>query len=139
MKNLKFYLPLIAILFLTAFKTNSYAQQYPVLYFCEKYGTDGETGVSDRFTVGYLTVMVKADGPLGLRDCSIQMDKYNPSTGKFTYYKKFPYKVEPDMSYVYFAKNDESDMSFDDPGIYRVFLLDQNDRTVASGLVEIIR
>ncbi|MBL8008291.1 MAG: hypothetical protein JNJ56_12240 [Ignavibacteria bacterium] len=139
MKNLKFYLPLFAILFLFAFKTNTYAQQYPVLYFCEKYGTDGETGVSDRFTVGYLTVMVKADGPLGLRDCSIQMDKYNPSTGKFAYYKKFPYKVEPDMAYVYFAKNDESDMSFDDPGIYRVFLLDQNDRTVASGLVEIIR
>ena len=82
--------------------------------------------------------MVKADGPLGLRDCSIQLDKYSPSTGTFKYYKKFKYTVEPDMKYVYFAKNDESDMSFEDAGIYRVFLLDHNDRTVASGLVEII-
>ena len=138
MKKAKLLFALFAVLFLFAFKATSYAQQYPVLYFCEKYGNDGEVGVSDRFTTGYLTVMVKADGPLGLRDCSIQMDKYNPSTSTFKYYKKFKYNVEPDMKYVYFAKNDESDMSFEEPGIYRVFLLDQNDRTVASGLVEII-
>ena len=56
----------------------------------------------------------------------------------FSYYKKFDYKIERDMKYVYFEKNEESDMSFEDPGIYRVFLLDQNGRTVASGLVEII-
>lgn len=139
MKKAKLFFPVLAIIFIFAFKTNAYAQQYPILYFCEKYGSSGEVGVSDRFTSGYLTVMVKADGPLGLRDVSIQMDKYNCSTGTFNYYKKFTYVVEPDMKYVYFAKNSESDMSFDDPGIYRVFLLDQNDRTVASGLVEIIR
>ncbi|MCB0726823.1 MAG: hypothetical protein R2942_16640 [Ignavibacteria bacterium] len=138
MKKIKLLLPVIAILFLFAFKSSAYAQQYPVLYFCEKYGSDGEVGVSDRFTTGYLTVMVKADGPLGLKDCSIQLDKYNCSTGTFSYYKKFDYKIERDMKYVYFEKNEESDMSFEDPGIYRVFLLDQNGRTVASGLVEII-
>jgi len=138
MKNIKFLFSLLAVLSVFAFKTNSYAQQYPVLYFCESYGSGGETGVSDRFTKGYLTVMVKADGPLGLRDCSIQMDKYSCTSGTFKYYKKFDYKIEPDMKYVYFAKNDESDMSFDETGIYRVFLLDQNGRTVASGLVEII-
>lgn len=138
MKKLKLFLPLLAVLFLFAFKTNSYAQQYPVLYFCERYGADGEVGVSDRFTTGYLTVMVKADGPLGLKDCSIQLDKYNCSTGSFSYYKKFAYKIDRDMKYVYFEKNEESDMNFADVGIYRVFLLDQNDRTVASGLVEII-
>ncbi|MEO8447015.1 MAG: hypothetical protein ABI528_05935 [bacterium] len=138
MKKGKLALSILALLFVFAFKANSYAQQYPVLYFCEKYGSDGEVGVSDRFTSGYLTVMVKADGPLGLRDCSIQMDKYNCSSGTFKYYKKFNYTVEPDMKYVFFAKNTESDMSFDETGIYRVFLLDHNDRTVASGLVEII-
>ena len=139
MKNLKFLFAILAVVFIFAFRSNSYAQQYPVLYFCETYGSSGEVGVSDRFTTGYLTVMVKADGPLGLRDCSIQMDKYSCSTGKFAFYKKFKYSVEPDMKYVYFAKNSESDMSFDEAGIYRVFLLDQNDRTVASGLVEIIK
>ena len=69
---------------------------------------------------------------------SIQIDKYSCTSGTFKYYKKFDYKIEPDMKYVYFANNDESDMSFDETGIYRVFLLDHNGRTVASGLVEII-
>lgn len=138
MKKAKLLFSILTIAFIFVFKTGAFAQQYPVLYFCEKYGSNGEVGVSDRFTAGYLTVMVKADGPIGLRDCSIQLDKYNPTTGKFDYFKKFAYSVDPDMKYIYFAKNDESDMNFSDPGIYRVFLLDQNDRTVASGLVEII-
>jgi hypothetical protein len=42
------------------------------------------------------------------------------------------------MKYVYFSKNDESDMRFDDPGFYRVFLLDSDEKTVASALIEII-
>lgn len=138
MKSVKLFFALATVIFIFAFKANSYAQQYPVLYFCEKYGSNGEVGVSDRFTSGYLTVVVKSDGALGLRDCSIQMDKYSCSTGKFSYYKKFDYVLNPDSKYVYFEKNDESDMSFDEPGIYRVFLLDHNGRTVASGLVEII-
>lgn len=115
-----------------------FAQNEPVLYFCEKYGSDGEVGVSDRFTTGYLTVMVKCDYALDLEDCSIQFDKYNSRSKKFEYYKKFSYVVEPDMKYIYFSKNDESDLKFEDPGFYRVFLLDDRDKTVASALIEII-
>ncbi|MDY0082745.1 MAG: hypothetical protein RBR74_06150 [Ignavibacteriaceae bacterium] len=117
---------------------NLLAQNEPVLYFCEKYGKNGEVGVSDRFTTGYLTVMVKCDYALDLEDVSIQFDKYNSRSGKFEYYKKFNYSIEPDMKYVYFAKNSESDMKFEDPGFYRVFLLDDDDKTVASALIEII-
>ena len=138
MKKLKLVLPLLAVLFLFAFKTNSYAQQYPVLYFCERYGADGEVGVSDRFTTGYLTVMVKSDYALDLTDCSIQFDLYNVRSKKFEFYKKFEYVVEPDMKYIFFAKNDESDLKFEDPGFYRVFLLDDRDKTVASALIEIV-
>ena len=131
---------LFAVLFALFFgvKSNVYAQTEPVMYFCEKYGNDGEVGVSDRFTTGYLTVMVKCDHALDLKDCSIQFDKFNFRTRDFEYYKKFSYTVEPDMKYIYFTKNDESDMKFEDPGFYRVFLLDDNDRTVASALIEII-
>ncbi len=43
-----------------------------------------------------------------------------------------------DMKYIFFERNDESDMEFDDPGFYRVFLLDEDGKTVASALVEII-
>jgi hypothetical protein len=69
---------------------------------------------------------------------TIQFDKWNPSEKKFEYYKDFKYNVEPDMKYIYFAKNSESDMQFDTPGIYRVFLLDGSRSTVASALIEII-
>lgn len=116
----------------------TYAQIEPVLYFCEVYGENGEEGVSDRFTKGYLTVMIRCDYELGLTDVSVQFDKYNPLNGKFDFYKKFSYSVTPDMNYIFFSKNDDSDMSFDDAGIYRVFLLDEQDRTIASALVEII-
>jgi hypothetical protein len=42
------------------------------------------------------------------------------------------------MKYIFFTKNDESDMKFEEPGFYRVFLLDDRDKTVASALIEII-
>jgi hypothetical protein len=131
---------LATVLFALVLGLNSsvFAQNEPVLYFCEKYGKDGEVGVSDRFTTGYLTVMVKSDYALDLEDCSIQFDLYNARSKKFEYYKKFEYVIEPDMKYVFFAKNDESDLKFEDPGFYRVFLLDDRDKTVASALIEII-
>lgn len=139
MKKLQLLLPFLLLFVLFGFNSNSYAQNGPVLYFCEYYGSAGETGISDRFTTGYLTVMVKCDYALGLSDVTVQFDKYNCSTGEFKFYKSFEYNVEPNMKYIYFSKNETSDMSFDAPGIYRVFLLDENSRTVTSGLVEVIR
>ena len=136
----KLHLLFAFFLFTAFFMMNSsvLAQAEPVLYFCESYGRNGEVGVSDRFTTGYLTVMVKCDYALNLEDVSVQFDKYNDRNGKFEYYKNFSYVVEPDMNYVFFAKNDESDLKFEEPGFYRVFLLDDADRTVASALIEII-
>ena len=123
---------------LIGINSNLFAQAEPVMYFCENYGNNGEEGVSDRFTKGYLTVMVKCDYALNLEDVSIQFDKYNFRTGKFEYYKKFSYVVEPDMSYIFFAKNEESDLHFEEAGFYRVFLLNDSDKTIASALIEII-
>ena len=54
-----------AAFFTSGFLTTTFAQNEPVLYFCERYDDyDGEIGVSDRFTTGFITVMVKADNPL---------------------------------------------------------------------------
>jgi len=125
-------------LFVFGFQNYSSAQSEPVLYFCEKYDDDGEVNVSDRFTTGYLTVMVKCDYALDLKDVSIQFDKWNTRERKFEFYKKFDYVIEPDMKYVFFAKNKESDLKFEEPGFYRVFLLDDSEKTVASALIEII-
>ena len=132
---------LLFTMFFAFFVMNSItlAQSEPVMYFCEKYDDDdGEIGVSDRFTKGYITVMVKADNELRLKDVVIQYDMYNFRNGKFEYYKKFNFAIERDMKYVFFERNDESDMEFEEPGFYRVFLLDEDGSTVASALIEII-
>jgi hypothetical protein len=140
MKNPKIvFLFFFFCLMFAGFNVSTLAQSEPVLYFCERYDSElGEVGVSDRFTTGYLTVMVKCDYTLNLKDVNVQFDKYNFRTGKFEYYKKFSYTVDRDMKYIYFAKNSESDLKFSDPGFYRVFLLDSRDKTVASALIEII-
>lgn len=139
MKKLNFLLLFSSFLSIIIFSSNTFAQAEPVMYFCERYDDyDGEIGVSDRFTTGYITVMVKADNPLRLKDVAIQYDKYNFRNGKFEYYKKFYFTITRDMKYVFFARNDESDMEFEEPGFYRVFLLDEDDKTVASALIEII-
>jgi len=131
-------LPILFFLALSGIQSKCYAQSEPVLYFCEKYGDDGEVGVSDRFTTGYLTVVVKSSTALGLTNCHIQLDLFNESSRKFEFYKKFDYKIDEDMKYVFFAKNEDSDMSFEKPGFYRVFLLNKKDKTIASALVQII-
>jgi hypothetical protein len=136
MKKLLLFVLLFAGL---GIKVELLAQSQPVLYFCERYDKNkGEIGVADRFTKGYLTVMVKCDHALGLKDVHVQFDKYNFRTGEFDYYKKFDYTIDKDMSYVFFAKNSDSDLKFEEAGFYRVFLLDEDDNTVASALIEII-
>jgi hypothetical protein len=138
MKRFHLFFAVILLFSFFAMHSTVFAQEEPVMYFCEKYGRNGEVGVSDRFTTGYLTVMVKCDYALRLDDVAIQLDKYNFRSGEFEYYKKFYYTIDLDMKYIYFERNDESDMDFEDPGFYRVFLLDDRDKTVASALIEII-
>jgi hypothetical protein len=138
MKKLTLLFALVMLFSLIGLKTTVYAQNGPVLYFCEKYSSAGEESISDRFTTGYLTVMVKCDYALGLSDVSIQMDKYNCSTGKFDYYAKTSFSVTEDMKYIYFEGTTEK-INFKATGIYRVYLLDGAGKTVTSSLIEIIK
>lgn len=139
MKNIRYFLPLFLLMVLFGSNTQVFAQSEPVLYFCDRYDDDdGEVGVRDRFSVGPITVMVKCATSLKLTDCHIQYDKINPETGKSKFYKKFDFVIERDMKYVFFKKSSDNDMRFDDPGIYRVFLLDDDDKTIASALIQII-
>ena len=139
MKKINFLFLLTIFFSVAVINSNVFAQAEPVMYFCERYDDyDGEIGVSDRFTKGHITVMVKADDALRLKDVAIQYDMYNFRTGKFEYYKKFYFTIDRDMKYVFFARNDESDMEFEEAGFYRVFLLDEDDKTVTSALIEII-
>jgi hypothetical protein len=137
---MKKILPIFSVfLILSVFSKSSFAQAGPVMYFCESYDADrGEIGISNRFTKGYLTVVVKSDYSLNAKNVSVELDKWNDAYKNFKFYKKFNFTIDPDSKYVYFSKNDESDMSFDDPGFYRVFLLNSSGESIASALVEII-
>lgn len=138
MKRVQFLIGILVIFCITGFISKVHAQSSPVLYFCESYGSNGEVGISDRYHTGYLTVMVINEKAMGLSNVYIEFDKYNCTSGSYVFYKKFNFTIKPSSKYVYFSKNSESDMSFDDPGIYRVFLLDSGGSTVASALIEII-
>ena len=138
MKMSKLFLFIFISFLVLSFKSISFAQNGPVLYFCQAYTDSGEVGISDRFTTGFLTIMIKCDYALGLSDCHIQFDKWDTTANKFDYYKKFDFTVKPDMNYIFFSKNDNSDLSFDEPGFYRVFLLDEYNNTMASSLIQIV-
>jgi len=116
------------------------AQNEPVLYLCVEYGKNGEESVSDVFTTGYLTAVVKCDYALRVKSAAIQFDKYDVDDEKWVFYKKFYYTLNPKDKYVYFSRNDESDMSFDETGFFRVYLLDEDDdsKVIASAIVKII-
>src|ERR1700674_3296699 len=132
MNKIKTIFCLIALVTIIGFTFKTHAQSSPVLYFCESYGSNGEVSISDRFYTGSLTVMVKSDNALGLTDVSIQYDIYSCSSGTFSFYNRFNFTIKTTMKYVSFEKNAESDLTFSDPGIYRVFLLNSTGSTVAS-------
>ncbi|HEY3250341.1 MAG TPA: hypothetical protein VGK25_04410 [Ignavibacteria bacterium] len=134
MNRFKFIFGIFALIFVLGFSSNLKAQNGPVLYFCESYESSGERGIGDRFYTGPFTVMVKCDYELGLRDVQIQVDKYNGYG--FDYFKAVKFDVKPSMKYIYFT---DADLRVDSPGIYRVFLLDDSRKNIASGLVEFIR
>ena len=57
----KLFLFVFISFFVFGLKSITLAQSEPVLYFCEEYTSSGEVGISDRFTTGYLTIMIKCD------------------------------------------------------------------------------
>lgn len=134
--NIVLLLPTIVFLIMN---TNTLAQSEPILYFCKKYDSnEGEVGLNDKFEKGTITVMVRCDYPLNLSKVTIQYDKYNFTTGNFDFYKRAYFNTENDKNYLSFSMDEKNEMEFNEPGFYRVFLLDENDKTVASALIEII-
>jgi hypothetical protein len=112
---------------------NLFSQNKPLLYFCEKYDKiRGEIGQSSTFTPGQFTIMVKGERELGLEDVSIQIDAYNTVTEKFTFLREVKFKITPDMKYIFFSNDD---IRIDDPGVYRVYLLDSGGKSVTHGVI----
>lgn len=117
----------------SGFSLKLFAQYSPVMYFCEKY-ENGEMGVSSRFVSGPLTIIVKSDYALGLKDVNIHLEKFNCSTSAFEIYKNINFTLTPDKKYVVLA---DKELSFDTPGIYKSYLFDSSNKVIASAIVEI--
>ena len=116
-----------------------FAQAEPVMYLCERYDDfDGEVGIGSIFSKGPVAIIIRCDFALNLDQVTIQYDKYDFSESKFVYYKKAKFDVDENASYLSFIMDDEKNMEFEEPGFYRVFLLDSGGETVASAVVEII-
>ena len=138
MKGFQLIFAFIFLLTIFSSEFTAFAQNEPIMYFCDKFESSGAVGVSDRRTVGNVTIVVKSNYAMGLGDITIQFDKYDCRTDEFEYHDKFYFSVDPRKKLIFLEKNEENDLKFREVGIYRVFLLDERDRTVASALIEII-
>ena len=104
------------------------------LYFCEDY-QGREINVSERFSTGWLTVMVKLDKPIGVGKVDIRLEKM--SDGKpVKIIDTIPFDVPADNDYIYFQ--DKKNLKFSSPGDYRVTLLKKDGTPIVSGDVTII-
>jgi len=109
------------------------------MYFCERYDEfEGEVGIGNIFPMGPITVIVRCDFPLNLDKVTVQYDKYNLNDSKFYFNKRAQFTIDEGNNYISFIMDDEKGMQFESPGFYRVFLLDEDDKTVASAIIEII-
>ncbi len=99
------------------------------LYFCEKYTTK-EVGEGSKFTTGKLTVMLKLAKPIGVS--SVDINITDEASGKAV--NTVPFTVESSWDYIHF-----DDVTFDEPGKYKVSCLKKDGTVIATGVVEITK
>jgi len=136
----KTYLIFLVVICSVIFVKNISAQNKQ-LYFCEKYENSEEIGVSDKFTTGWLTVMVDLRESEETLDASevelvfikIKDTKGNPVNDTIDI---IPFDVQPDWDYIYFADNDR--VGFNETGTYEVICRRKDGTRIASGDVEIV-
>lgn len=112
------------------------------LYFCEQYKNGEEVGVSERFTPGWLTVMVDtrpAGTKLGTGKVELKLSKIKDASGDDISEKiirTVPFDVQADWDYTYFT--DKKNLKFDTPGTYRVVCQKKDGSPIATGEVEVV-
>jgi hypothetical protein len=105
------------------------------LYFCEDYVDGEEIGVSDRFTPGWLTIMVKTDEPFGVGKVEVRIVKIRKD-GTEKIIDTVPFDVQADWDYTYFQ--DKKRISFKTPGDYKVTLQKVDGTPIVSGEVTVV-
>lgn len=108
------------------------------LYFCEDYKNGKEIGVSERFTTGWLTVMVRTEKPIGVGKVELRLTKIKNSEGEKISEKiidTVPFDIQSDWTYTYFQ--DKSRLKFSSPGTYKVTMQKVDGTPICSGEVEV--
>jgi hypothetical protein len=136
----KTYLIFFIVICSVIFGKNSFAQNKQ-LYFCEKYENSEEIGISDKFTTGWLTVMVdlrESGETMNTSEVELVIVKIKDSDGNPVNdtIDVIPFDVEPDWDYIYFADNDR--VGFSEKGTFKVICRKKDGTTIASGEVEIV-
>jgi hypothetical protein len=112
------------------------------LYFCEQYKNGEEIGVSERFTPGWLTVMVDlrpAGTTLGTGKVDLRLTKIKDAAGNDIsekIIKTIPFDVQADWDYTYFT--DKDNLKFSSPGTYKVTCMKKDGTPIVSGEVEVV-
>jgi|WetSurMetagenome_2_1015567.scaffolds.fasta_scaffold65969_2 hypothetical protein len=136
-----FYLFIFSLFFLSF--TNSNAQPLSSqLYFCEQYKDGIEIGVSSTFTTGRITVMLDlrpVNKTVGVNKVFIKITKVADKNGYYpdeVYIDRIPFDVGPDWDYIYFE--DHERIQFIEPGVYRVYCLNDNGEIISSAFLKVV-
>jgi len=105
------------------------------LYFCEDYVDGEEIGVSESFTPGWLTIMVKTDEPLGVGKVELRIVKIRKD-GSEKIIDTVPFDVQADWDYTFFQDKDK--IGFKTPGDYKVTLQKVDGTPIVSGEVTVV-
>lgn len=98
------------------------------LYFIEKYSDDKEIGESKKFPAGPVTIMVRLSKPVGVSSVDINISDQSSGAVVETY----PFTVSSDWKDIHF-----DDVSFRQPGKFKVSCLKKDGTVIVSGEVEI--
>ncbi len=129
--NKLIFLVFFSLLFAASF---IYSQSEPVLYFCTSFDSKGESGIGDRFVTGPVVVVVRCDNELGTKKANVQFDKWNGT--EFVYFNAVTFNLKDKVKYTWFS---DARLRVDEAGIYRCFLLDENNKTIASAMIEFVK
>ena len=112
------------------------------LYFVEEYKDGKEIGKSDKFTPGWLTVMIDLRDDkktLGTGKIELKLSQIKDASGKEIGEKILnivPFDVQADWNYTFFT--DKENLKFEEPGTYRVVCQKTDGTSISSGIVEIV-
>jgi hypothetical protein len=113
-------------------KKNSNSKVSGKLYFCEDYLQDEEINVSDVFSIGRITVMVKTDEKIYDENVSLKLERIKENGDK-EFVKTIKFTI-PIGKYFYFK---HKDLGFSKPGRYLVTMLGRDKSPIISGEVTI--